>query len=181
MHMQGPSTLPTAQSHLRPRLLIMICPIWSQATSTYTTRQLTSSESSPQTRRRGWPPFCDKAADLCFSLLNTPGTYTRIPLSSSYRYSAIDLAFANSHLFPEFGQWDATSLPSTGSDHVPILVPLQPPTHDSLRPTPRWQDTDWSGLEKTLDDWRTPPPRKTLSQTTRPLVLLCSLHPHLSY
>jgi len=35
------------------------------------------------------------ATDLGFSLLNTPGIYTRFPFTGTHRPSAIDLAFAN--------------------------------------------------------------------------------------
>ena len=75
--------------------------------------------------------FFDIAADLGFSLLNIPGTYTRFPFSSSHQPSAIDLSFANPYLFPAFNHWDATSLLSTGSDHIPTLISLQPRTFDS--------------------------------------------------
>ena len=105
-------------------------------------------------------PFFDRAADLSFSLLNAPGTYTRFPFSSSHRPSTIDLAFANLYIFPAFHEWDANSLLSTGSEHVPILVFLPRPTPGSPRSRPRWADTDWPGLDKTLEDWGTPPPPK---------------------
>jgi len=69
-------------------------------------------------------PYFDEATDLSFSLLNTRGIYTRFPFSGPHRRSPIDLAFANPLMFPAFRQWDVTSLPSTGSDHVPILISL---------------------------------------------------------
>ena len=40
-------------------------------------------------------PFYDLASERGFRLLNTPGIYTRFPLSGSHRPSAIDLAFTN--------------------------------------------------------------------------------------
>ena len=40
-------------------------------------------------------PFHDRASDIDFRLLNTPGVYTRYPLSGSHRPGVIDLAFAN--------------------------------------------------------------------------------------
>ena len=46
------------------------------------------------TEERTSAPYFDCAADLGFALLNTPGIYTRYPLSGNYGPSAIDLAFA---------------------------------------------------------------------------------------
>ena len=60
------------------------------------------------------------ASDLGFTLLNTPGIYTWFPFSGTHRPSTIDLAFANPDIFPAFRSGDASSLPSTGSDHAPI-------------------------------------------------------------
>ena len=59
-------------------------------------------------------PYFDRPSDLAYSLLNTPGVYTRFPLSGSSRPSAIDLAFANPLIRPVFVSWDTTTLPSTG-------------------------------------------------------------------
>jgi len=108
-------------------------------------------------------PFFDLAADLGFSHLNTLGTYTRFPFSGSHRSSAIALAFANPHMFPAFCLWDVTSLSSTGSDHVPILISLQPPSPVPSQSRPRWEDTDWSSLTETLRNWQIPPPPRTPS------------------
>ena len=47
-------------------------------------------------------PYFDWATDLAYSLLNTPGVYTRFPLSGTFRPSVIDLAFANSLIRPAF-------------------------------------------------------------------------------
>ena len=79
-------------------------------------------------------PYFDLAADLAYSLLNTPGVYTRFPPSGTFRPSAIDLAFANPLIRPAFRFWDATTVPSTGSDHVPIFILLRAPT--DARPSP---------------------------------------------
>ena len=56
-----------------------------------------------------------------FSLLNTPGVYTRFPLSGTGRLSVLNLAFASSSLAPFLTTWE-TPYQSTGSDHLPILV-----------------------------------------------------------
>ena len=50
-------------------------------------------------------PYFNRASDLAYSLLNTPGVYTRFLLSGSFRPSAIDLAFANPLIRPAFRSW----------------------------------------------------------------------------
>ena len=77
-------------------------------------------------------PYFDLASELLFSLLNLPGLYTYFPFTSSSRPSVLDLAFANRHLVPAFASWD-TPLPSTGSDHIPIVVTFNSPR---FRPPP---------------------------------------------
>jgi len=103
-------------------------------------------------------PYFALAADLGFTLLNTPGIYTRFPFTGTHRPSTIDLAFANPRIFPAFRSWDASVLPSLGSDHAPILISLCPPSPHSDKPRPRWQDTDWPGLTGRLRNWQIPPP-----------------------
>ena len=87
-------------------------------------------------------PFYDLASDRGFRLINSPGVYTRFRLSGSHRPSTIDLAFANPLMSPAFAAWNTTSLPSTGSDHVPILITLPPPTDKSVPRIPCWDLTD---------------------------------------
>ena len=79
-------------------------------------------------------PCFNRATDLAYSLLNTPGVYTRFPLSGFFRPSAIDLTFANPLISPAFRSWDATTLPSTGSDHVPVLIHLAAPRDERASP-----------------------------------------------
>jgi len=107
----------------------------------------------------------------CLALLNSLGVYTRFPLSGKARPSVINLAFANSMLRP-FVQSCKTSLPSTGSDQVPITIILASPSCDPASPRLRWDNTDWELLSpigkhfmvpspplcpsaKFLDDWLT--------------------------
>ena len=47
-------------------------------------------------------PYFDRATDLAYSLLNTPGVYTRFLLSGTIGPSAIDLAPANPLIRPAF-------------------------------------------------------------------------------
>ena len=72
-------------------------------------------------------PYFEKAGEAGFVLLNPPGEYTRFPLVGKARPSVIDLSFANPLLLPIVKGWEV-SLPSTGSDHVPITINLAPPT-----------------------------------------------------
>ena len=102
-------------------------------------------------------PYFDRATDLAYSLLNTPGVYTRFPLSGSFRPSAIDLAFANPLIRPAFLSWDATSLPSTGSDHVPILILLAASSDELAPPRPMWEKADWDNLETPIKELHIPP------------------------
>ena len=95
-------------------------------------------------------PFYNLASDRCFRLLNTPGIYTRFPLSESHRPSAIDLSFSNPLMSTAFVAWDTTSRPSTGSDHVPILITLAPPTDKSMHSVPCWDLTNWDTLQPRL-------------------------------
>jgi len=79
-------------------------------------------------------PYFGRASDLGYTLLNTPGIYTRFPFSGTQRPTTIDLAFANPYAFPVFHLWDSTTLPSRGSDHTPILISLRPPSPYNDKP-----------------------------------------------
>jgi len=102
--------------------------------------------------------YFDRASDLGFTLLNTPGVDTRFPSSGAHRPSAIDMAFANPHMTAAFRSWDASSLPSTGSDHAPILIAFHPPSPHNDEPRPRWQEADLASLTDKLKGWLVPPP-----------------------
>jgi len=94
--------------------------------------------------------YFDRASDLDFTLLNTPAVYTQFPFSANHRPSTIDLAFANPQMFPAIRSWDALSLPSTGSDHTPIMISLRPPPPNKDKPRPHWEEADWPGLTDKL-------------------------------
>ena len=121
-------------------------------TATDPSRLLSTKEESESA------PYFSLATDLGFSLLNTPGIYTRFPFTGTHRPSVIDLAFTNPHIFPAFRSWDASVLPCTGSDHAPILISLRPPSPHDDKPRPRWQEADWPGLTDRLKNWQIPPP-----------------------
>ena len=110
-------------------------------------------------------PYFEKAAEAGFALLNPPGEYTRFPLVGNARPSVIDLAFANPPLLPLIKSWEA-SLPSTGSDHVPITITLAPPSLSQKPPRPRWEDTHWETLDPIVKGFKVPaaPPCPTPPQ-----------------
>jgi len=129
-------------------------------------------------------PYFEKAAEPGFALLNPPGEYTRFPLVGNARPSVIDLAFANPTLLPLIKSWEA-SLPSTGSDHIPITITLAPPALNQKPPRPRWEDTDWETLDPIVKGFKvtTAPPCPTppqldewMSESLNRLVALLKEH-----
>ena len=110
-------------------------------------------------------PFFSLAAERGFSLLNTPGVYTRFPFNLETRPAVLYLAFASAGLLPYVSSW-STPYSSTGSDHVPILVTFNPNRDEPTRPVPDWSPTDWAGAEENLKCRRiTPPPSLATSAT----------------
>jgi len=96
-------------------------------------------------------PYFDRASALLFSLLNTPGVYTRFPVTSNHRPAVLDLSFANSALLPYFSSWNP-SLPPTSSDHTALSIILSTPL---LKLPPRglnWKLTDWDHISPLLTD-----------------------------
>jgi len=98
-------------------------------------------------------PYFEKAAGSVFALLNPLGQYTTFPLVGKARPLVIDLAFANPPLLPLVKSWEAT-LPSTGSDHIPITITLAAPSLSKKPPRPRWADTDWETLEPIIKGFK---------------------------
>jgi len=113
-------------------------------------------------------PYFEKAAESGFALLNPPGEYTRFPLVGNARPSVIDLAFANPPFLPLVKSWEA-SLPSTGSDHIPITITLATPSPHRKPARRRWADTDWETLDPIVKGFRVPaaPPCPTPPATGR--------------
>jgi len=120
--------------------------------------------ASDPTRLLSWKeenesaPYFNRATDLGYTLLNTPGICTRFPFTGTQRASAIDLAFANPHILSAFRSWNSSSLPSTGSDHSPILISLRSPSPHNHKPSPRWQEVHWPSRNDKLKGWQVPPP-----------------------
>jgi len=108
----------------------------------FSTREISSST-----------PYFASTAESMFALLNPPGQYTRFPLVCKARTSLIDLAFANPPLLPLGKSWEV-SLPSTGSDHLPITITLAPPSLSQKPPRPRWAVTDWETLDQIIKDFK---------------------------
>jgi len=102
-------------------------------------------------------PYFDRASDLGFSLLNTPGVFTRFSMSLIGRPGVLDLAFACPRLAPYFIEW-SDPLPSTGSDHIPILLRFEAPLFRAPPPAPNWALTDWPSLEASLKATSIPRP-----------------------
>ena len=92
-----------------------------------------------------------------FTLINSPGVYSRFPLSGKVHPSVIDLAFANPLLLPFVKGWEA-SLPSKGFEHVPITILLASPSSDQAPPHLWWDHTDWELLSPIIKDFIVPPP-----------------------
>src|SRR5437879_5612471 len=102
-------------------------------------------------------PYFDRASDLGYSLLNVPGTFTRFPFDSSSRPGVLDISFANLAAAPFFQSWEAT-LPSTGSDHVPITILLSAPLLRPPPPSPNWHKPDCNPLNTSLEAIKVPLP-----------------------
>ena len=97
-------------------------------------------------------PYFEKAAEAGFALLNPPGEYTRFPLVGKARPSMTDLAFTNPLLLPVVKSWES-SLPSTGSNHIPITIILTSPFLIQKPLCLRWADTDWETLSLIIRDF----------------------------
>jgi len=96
-------------------------------------------------------PYFDRASGQLFSLLNTPGVYTRFPFTSNHRLAVLDLSFANPALLPYFSSWNP-SLRPTGSDHTALSIILSTLL---LKPPPRglnWKFMDWDHISPLLND-----------------------------
>ena len=108
-------------------------------------------------------PYFSRASELGFELLNLRGVFTRFPLGGSSRPSVIDISFASPKLAP-FCHHGDTSLPSTGSDHVPITITVSHPVLSPPMSSPNWALTDWDSLTPLLGDlvFPAPPQLQTL-------------------
>jgi len=105
------------------------------------------------------------------------------------RPSVIDLAFANPPLLlPLVKSWEA-SLPSTGSDHIPITITLAGPSLNQKATRHRWADTDWETLVPIIKGFKVPtaPPSPTppkldewMSESVNRLIALLKEHTPLS-
>ena len=102
-------------------------------------------------------PYFERTADMGFSLLNTPGVYTRFPFVAGDRHAVLDLSFANTELAPFFTSW-LSHLPSTGSDHIPIMLTLSAPLLRPMAASPNWEKADWTTLTPTLQQVSIPAP-----------------------
>ena len=86
-------------------------------------------------------PYLTKASDNSFSLLNTPGVFSRFPFTFSHRPGVLDLAFTNPTVLPSFSSWNP-SLPLTGSAHVALVLPFSAPVLKAVPMGLDWKRTD---------------------------------------
>ena len=80
-------------------------------------------------------PYFDIAREHGFSLFNMPGVYTRFSMSLVGMQGVIHLAFPCPLLMLYLSQW-SDRLPSTGSDHIPILLHFEAHLFRALPPKP---------------------------------------------
>ena len=85
-------------------------------------------------------PFFETAAEKGVTLLNHEGIHTRFPQGGNARPSTLDLSLASPLLKKHLSEWDAGSLPPTGSDHVPIVIKFSAPTWGDASQIPRWKE-----------------------------------------
>ena len=103
-------------------------------------------------------PYYEQAAEMVFSLLHTHRVFTRFPLVAGDRPTVDDLSFANTELAPFVTSW-STHLPSTGSDHIPILLAFSAALLCLSVASPNWEKTDRTILSPALQQVRIPAPR----------------------
>jgi len=101
-------------------------------------------------------PYFDRATELSFSLLNTLGVFTQFSMSLIGRPGVLDLAFTCPRLSPYFSE-SSDPLPSTGSDHIPILLRFEAPLFRAPPPAPHWALTEWPALDSSLKSTSIPP------------------------
>ena len=118
-------------------------------------------------------PYFDWATELGFSLLYTPGVFTGFSRSLIGRPGLQDLAFACPLLAPYFTEW-SDPLPSTGSDHIPILFRFEAPLFRALCPSPNLARTDWLTLESSLKSTPITHQQKDQPAPCRVLPSLCA-------
>ena len=102
-------------------------------------------------------PYFHRARELGFSLLNTRGVYSRFSMSLLGRPGVLDVAFACALLAPYFSEW-SDPLPSTGSDHIPILLRFEASLFRAPPPKPNRALTHWPQVDEALKSMDIPPP-----------------------
>ena len=102
-------------------------------------------------------PYFERAADMGFFLLNTPGVYSHFPFVSGDRPAVLDHSFAKTELTPFFTSW-STHLPRTGSDHIAIMLTLSAPRLCPAAASPNWEKADWTTLTPALQQVTIPAP-----------------------
>lgn len=103
-------------------------------------------------------PYFQAATDHSFSLLNTPGRFTRHSANPLQKHSVIDLSFTNTHASNLVTSW-TNKLPPTGSDHTPIRIKLVTSTSSlpQSQNAPDWKKAPWKDISKLLKETTLPP------------------------
>lgn len=109
--------------------------------------------------------YFEKVSEAGFALLNPPGEYTLFPLVGTAHPSVIALAFANPLLLP-WVKGREGSLPSTGSDHIPITINQALPTLIPVPRRPQWSDTDWETMSPIIKEFQISTPHSASPRRT---------------
>lgn len=101
--------------------------------------------------------YFDEAHAGHYTLLNTPGSRTRLSPHILHRNSCIDLAFANDAARSAFQRWD-NNRPASGSDHNVIAVLFSHPGTRQAAPSPNWALVPWGDITAVLKEHTISPP-----------------------
>jgi len=101
--------------------------------------------------------YFELAVGRLYTLLHTPGVFTRFSFDTTTRSPLLDLSCANTALAPYIGPWNSSFTP-TGSDHLAISIKLSAPTLKPAVETLNRMLKDWSSVESPLIEKVIPPP-----------------------
>lgn len=93
--------------------------------------------------RRNGEVYMRTAALNVYTILNTPGIYTRFPDNPIiHRPSVLDYLIANASMLAKVSRWrDITQ--RTGSDHIIIVIEIDSEEVEVTRPGPDWEKIKW--------------------------------------
>ena len=93
--------------------------------------------------RKNGETYMRRAALSGYTILNTPGIYTRFPDNVMlHRPSIINYSIANAAMFNKLSRWrDITQ--RTSSDHISIVTELDSEEIELAKPAPNWEKIKW--------------------------------------